>query len=283
MKKRERSILFADILLGILLCGIFIGGNIRMDDFAETASEALNFPAIEETNPSAAGDEADSETEAETPGAAEGGTGSTDGGDAISATERVPVSQTDYVTEKKKIALTFDDGPNPEYTPILLDGLRERDVQATFFLLGTAVEASPELVEEMYRDGHEIGIHSYEHVNLSRLTEADACAQIRKTCDLIYGITGIRPSFVRPPYGSWLACLEDDFCMIPVFWDVDPLDWATQDSSAVVRKILDDTEEYDIILLHDASESSVQAALQVIDILKQEDFEFVTVEELIFP
>ncbi len=192
-------------------------------------------------------------------------------------------SQTKTVTEKKKIALTFDDGPNPEYTPILLEGLRERDVQATFFLLGTAVELSPELVEEMSRDGHEIGIHSYEHVNLSSLTEEDACAQIQKTCDLIYEITGRRPSFVRPPYGNWLSCLDDDFCMIPVFWDIDPLDWATQDASAVVRRILADTEEYDIILLHDASASSVQAALQTIDVLSQEDYEFVTVDELIFP
>lgn len=234
MKKRERNILLADLLLFVLLGGIFFGGNRRTDHFTETVPAIRNISADEQS-------------------------------------------------EKKKIALTFDDGPNPAYTPILLDGLRERDVQATFFLLGTAVEESPELVEEMYRDGHEIGVHSYEHVNLSLLTEAEACAQIQKTCDLICGITGQRPSFVRPPYGSWLSCLDDDFCMIPVFWDVDPLDWATQDSSAVVQKILEDTEEYDIILLHDASESSVQAALQVIDVLAQENFEFVTVEELIFP
>ncbi|MCD8366193.1 MAG: polysaccharide deacetylase family protein [Clostridiales bacterium] len=166
---------------------------------------------------------------------------------------------------------------------MLLEGLRERGVQVTFFLLGQQIELYPEIVEEMYEDGHEIGIHAYEHVNLTALPESEACEQIQRTGDLICELTGGWPELVRPPYGNWPAALDDDFWLITVLWDVDPLDWATEDVSAIVGKILENVEEYDIILLHDASDSSVQAVWQVIDALLPEGYEFVTVDELIFP
>ncbi|MCC8029451.1 MAG: polysaccharide deacetylase family protein [Lachnospiraceae bacterium] len=293
MKKRVWTILFAGLLTGFLTCGVISAGRVRTDEAGvkSTAPEYLSAAMSGEWRTDEAHGkstvreylsaamsgkrQADPAGESNVVTAAEDQAAEND---AVRAGE-----QSEPAAEKKKIALTFDDGPNPDYTPLLLEGLRERGVQATFFLLGTAIEKSPELVEEMNRDGHEIGIHSYEHVNLSGLTEAEACEQIRKTCDLIFEITGTRPSFVRPPYGNWLSCLDNDFCMIPVFWDVDPLDWATGDASAVTRKILAAAKEYDIILMHDASASSVQAALEVIDVLQQEDFEFVTVGELIFP
>ena len=191
--------------------------------------------------------------------------------------------QTPTKTEKKQIALTFDDGPDEIYTPMLLDGLRERDVHATFFLLGKQVEKYPDIVKRISNEGHLIGCHSYEHVNFNEIPEETACEQIRSTCSLIYDLTGIIPSFVRPPYGVWPSCLNEDFCMIPVLWNVDPLDWSTHDASLVTSRVLRKADEFDIILLHDASESSVQAAFQIIDILQKEDFEFVTVEELIMP
>lgn len=184
--------------------------------------------------------------------------------------------------EKKQVAITFDDGPDPVYTPELLAGLKERNVKATFFLLGKQVEQYPDIVKQMYEEGHVVGCHSYEHVDLSQMSEEEACAQVKRICDLIYGITGERPSFVRPPYGEWLPCLDEDFCMIPVLWDVDPLDWATKDAQLVTNRVLEDVEEYDIILMHDASESSVEAALRVIDVLQGDGYEFVTVEDLIF-
>ncbi|MCD8333375.1 MAG: polysaccharide deacetylase family protein [Clostridiales bacterium] len=186
-------------------------------------------------------------------------------------------------SEAKKIALTFDDGPDGVYTPLLLDGLRERGVHATFFLLGKQIELYPEIVQEMCANGHEIGIHSYEHVDLESLSEAAACEQIQKTGDRICELTGEWPSFVRPPYGNWLSVLDNDFCLVTVMWNVDPLDWATDDTAVITQRILENTEEYDIILLHDASASSVEAAFQVIDELSRENYEFVTVEELVFP
>ena len=183
---------------------------------------------------------------------------------------------------KKKVALTFDDGPNAIYTEGLLDGLRERGVHATFFLLGKAVEVSPKLVEQMHKDGHLIGNHSYEHVNLSSLSDEAAIAQVNMTNEAIYKITGEYPEYIRPPYGCWKSNLDYDTTMIEVLWNVDPLDWKTEDSKAVVDRVLSEVQENDIILLHDASDSSVNAAFEIVDKLTAEGYIFVTVDELLF-
>lgn len=82
--------------------------------------------------------------------------------------------------ETKRVALTFDDGPNPEYTEKLLDGLKDREVKATFFLLGNQVELYPDIVKRMHEEGHLIGNHSYDHVNLGALCESEACTQIKR-------------------------------------------------------------------------------------------------------
>ena len=183
--------------------------------------------------------------------------------------------------EKKKVAITFDDGPNPDYTPDLLKGLKERGVSATFFLLGKEVEKYPELVEQMHAEGHLIGTHSYEHVNLCNLTDEKAIEQVDKTNALIEKITGERPQFIRPPYGCWKKNLDYKTSMIEVLWDVDPLDWKTGNSDGVVSRVLKNVEEGDIILLHDASASSVKAALSIIDKLQEDGYLFVTVDEIV--
>ena len=183
--------------------------------------------------------------------------------------------------EKKKVAITFDDGPNPDYTPDLLKGLKERGVSATFFLLGKEVEKYPELVEQMHAEGHLIGTHSYEHVNLCNLTDEKAIEQVDKTNALIEKITGERPQFIRPPYGCWKKNLDYKTSMIEVLWDVGPLDWKTGNSDVVVSRVLKNVEEGDIILLHDASASSVKAALSIIDKLQEDGYLFVTVDEIV--
>ena len=183
---------------------------------------------------------------------------------------------------RKKVALTFDDGPDPVYTPMLLDGLQKRNVKATFFLLGKQIKQYPDLVKRMWKEGHLIGCHSYEHVNFRQISEEAACQQVKKTCDMITEITGEAVSYVRPPYGEWMPCLDEDFCLIPVLWNVDPLDWSVHSAKLVKQRILSDVEENDIILMHDASESSVEAALSVIDTLVKEGYDFVTVEEILF-
>lgn len=195
------------------------------------------------------------------------------------------VSQTkaanSFLVVEKRVAITFDDGPNPDYTAKLLEGLKERGVSATFFLLGVEIEESPELVEQMYEEGHLIGNHSYQHVNLCNLTDEKAIEQVVKTNELIEAITGERPQFIRPPFGSWKKNLDYETTMIEVLWDVDPLDWNTSNTDVVVKRVLKSVEDGDIILLHDASQSSVDAALQIIDQLQKEGYLFVTVDELI--
>lgn len=182
----------------------------------------------------------------------------------------------------KKIAITFDDGPNPDYTEMLLEGLKERGVSATFFLLGKEVEMYPEIVEDIHEDGHLIGTHSYEHVNLKNLSDAAAIEQVDKTNAAIYEITGEYPEYIRPPFGCWKCNLDYETEMIEVLWDVDPLDWKTSNSDVITKRVVDKVQENDIILLHDASESSVKAAFKIIDELKKEGYTFVTVDEILF-
>ena len=181
----------------------------------------------------------------------------------------------------KKIALTFDDGPNADYTGKLLDGLKERGVKATFFVLGAEVERYPQLVRRASEEGHLIGVHAYKHVNLCHLSDAQAVEQIDRTNGAIYRATGQYASYIRPPYGCWKEDLDYEVQMVEVLWDIDPRDWATTSSELVVRRVLREVEENSIILLHDASKSSVQAAFTIIDALQKQGYSFVTVEELI--
>lgn len=183
---------------------------------------------------------------------------------------------------EKKVAITFDDGPNPDYTEILLAGLKERGVSATFFLLGKEVERYPKIVEDIYADGHLIGTHSYEHVNLNNLCDAAAVEQVDKTNQAIHELTGEYPEYIRPPFGSWKCNLDYETKMIEVLWDVDPLDWKTDNSDVIAKRVVDKVQENDIILLHDASESSVNAAFKIIDELQKEGYTFVTVDEILF-
>lgn len=187
------------------------------------------------------------------------------------------------VTEdvKPKIALTFDDGPHPVYTPKLLDGLKERNVKATFFVVGKNIEGREDIIKRMDEEGHLIGNHTYDHVKITGLPPEEACAQITKTSELVKEITGKNTEFVRPPFGAWDKKLECGFEMFPVLWSIDPLDWTTKNVDAVVQKVLSRAEENSIILLHDYYDSSVEAALKIVDALLERGFEFVTVDELV--
>lgn len=200
----------------------------------------------------------------------------------------------DQKTERKKaeggetaeapcIALTFDDGPSTAYTPVLLDGLKERGVHATFFLIGKNIEQgdNADIVKRMYEEGHLIGNHTYSHVEITKLDDESAYKEISRTNELIEGITGARVEFMRPPFGSWQKELEARVQVIPVMWTVDPLDWATENVDEIVNKVVTEVEENDMILLHDCYDSSVKAALRIIDLLQAEGYRFVTADELI--
>lgn len=183
--------------------------------------------------------------------------------------------------ETKKIALTFDDGPHPRYTEELLDGLAERDVKATFFLLGQNIEGREEIIERMAREGHLIGNHTYYHVDITRLSQREACREILDTSEKITAITGQPVEYIRPPFGNWDKELECEVMMLPIFWSVDTLDWTTKNEDQIVQKVVTKIEENDIILMHDSYDSTVKAALRIVDLLQAEGYEFVTADELI--
>lgn len=180
-----------------------------------------------------------------------------------------------------RVALTFDDGPHPVYTKILLDGLRERGVKATFFVIGENIPGHEDLIRKMAEDGHIIGNHTYDHVDISSLSREDACEELQKTCDLVEKITGSPTAYVRAPYGKWDDALDACVTMIPVRWTIDPLDWTTKNQEQTVNQVIAEAGDGDIILLHDYYEPSVRAALEIVDILQEKGFEFVTVEELL--
>lgn len=182
-----------------------------------------------------------------------------------------------------EVALTFDDGPSPKYTPLLLDGLKERNVRATFFLLGKNVKENQELVQGMQAEGHLLGNHTYNHVQLNKIPETTARQEILKTNNEIYEATGKYPEYMRPPYGAWKKNMELCVEMLPVFWDIDTLDWKSQNVDAILKAAGEEPEDGSIILMHDEYQTSVEAALLLIDRLKEKGYEFVTVDELIVP
>lgn len=182
----------------------------------------------------------------------------------------------------KKIALTFDDGPHPHYTEELLDGLKERGVKVTFFVTGEHAELHPEIIRRMSEEGHLIGNHTYSHIQLKDSNREQFKEELVKTSEIISDITGEEVQYVRPPYGTWDKKFETELNMFPVLWTVDPLDWCSTNVSCITDKVVSKVEENDIILMHDYYESTVTAALKVVDELMAEGYTFVTVEEILF-
>ena len=201
---------------------------------------------------------------------------------AQSRAENVSADEANADREPWKVAITFDDGPHSVCTPLLLDGLKERGVRASFFLLGQCVRGNEEIVKRMREEGHLIGNHTFSHRDLTALGEEEAESEVIRTGNAIYGAAGVYPSLVRPPFGRWPDRLEFRVTMIPVLWTLDSRDWALKDAQAVADEVLDRAEPGDIILMHDCYETSVEAALRVIDGLSARGYEFVTVDDLIF-
>ena len=181
----------------------------------------------------------------------------------------------------KYVALTFDDGPSGRYTRTLLDGLAERNVKATFLLCGYRIKDYPDLAQRIFSEGHEIGYHGYSHKNMLDMSRRTIAAEIMDTQALLP--EDCDPVFLRPPGG----CCSDGVRQVAearklaiLSWSVDPRDWSTQDVASIERSVLKNVKDGDIILLHDMTTSSVRAALDIIDTLQKEEFQFVTASEL---
>lgn len=177
------------------------------------------------------------------------------------------------------IALTFDDGPG-KYTMRLLDALEEKNAQATFFMLGQNVFKYKAEVEKMKEIGCELGNHSYSHANLATLSAGKISSEINDTNTLIEEIVGEPASMLRPPYGSINATLKENAGMPMVLWSIDTLDWKSRNAQAVIDHVLANVSDGDIVLMHDIYSSTIDAAIELIDILQEQGYCLVTVSEL---
>lgn len=181
---------------------------------------------------------------------------------------------------QKLIALTFDDGPRRSTTTKLLDGLSERGVQATFFLIGGQVAGNEDILKRMDREGHQIGIHTFDHVQLTSLNQADFDAQVEKTRALLKQVLGHNDFLLRPPYGILDDGVKEMAGCPIILWSIDPEDWKDQDTAREVEHIVSHAEDGSIILMHDIFPASVDAALEVVDRLHEQGYLFCTVDAL---
>ena len=184
-------------------------------------------------------------------------------------------------SEEKYVALTFDDGPSGRYTRALLDGLEKRGVKATFLLCGYRMKDYPKEMERIFSAGHEIGLHGYSHKSMSEMSPEELEREISDTMALLPA--GCRPAFLRPPGGKYtpMVCQIAKRAGLGILqWSVDPKDWCCDDAAAIESAVMESVRSGDVILLHDMSESSVEAALAIVDKLSARGFRFVTASEL---
>lgn len=183
--------------------------------------------------------------------------------------------------ETKYVALTFDDGPSGKYTQRLLDGLQDRGVEATFLLCGYRMEQYPDLTQRIFDEGHEIGYHGFTHKSMEGMSRRSIAQELIDSQTLLP--EGCRPVFMRPPGGivtDGVRQVAQARRLAILSWSVDPRDWASSSVGAIEAAVLKKVQDGDIILLHDMSYSSVQAALDIVDVLREQGYEFVTVSEL---
>ena len=183
---------------------------------------------------------------------------------------------------EKYVALTFDDGPSGRFTRRLLDGLAERDAKATFFLCGYRIAQYPKETQRIFDEGHEIALHGYSHDCMTPMSRRQIAKELSDTKALLP--EGCKALWLRPPGG----CCSDGVRQVAevtnlsiLDWSVDPRDWATRDTAAVGRFVVERIQDGYVVLLHDMSDSSVDAALAIIDELQSQGFRFVTVSELV--
>ncbi|WP_134684364.1 polysaccharide deacetylase family protein [Brevibacillus migulae] len=190
-------------------------------------------------------------------------------------------------SQRKVVALTFDDGPDPKYTPLILETLHKNGVPATFFVLGAQVDRYPKVMQWIKKAGHEIGNHGYHHVDLNKLTEQEIYDEIKRAERSIYRTTGILSQYYRPPGGVMThdvvnAVQSSGYDLI--HWSVDPRDWSLErTASTIANSVKKNVTAGDIVLFHDGGLNQRQtlAALQdLITDLRARGYTFVTVSQL---
>lgn len=190
-------------------------------------------------------------------------------------------------SDQPEIALTFDDGPSPLYTPQILNILHDNDVHATFFCIGEQVQNSPDLVQQEAAAGHVVGNHSWNHPDLTTLTSDQVHAQLADTSNALQNADGQTPAFFRPPYGAINEDVHDQASTLglqPILWNIDTLDWEMPGSAAIVQAVLDNASNGAVILMHDGGgdrSQTVAALPEIISGLKARGFQLVTINQLV--
>lgn len=183
---------------------------------------------------------------------------------------------------KKMVAITFDDGPHATNTYKILDILDANNAKATFFMLGSNVLKNNNVVKSVYDRGNEIGIHTWNHKELTKLSSEQIKNEVDSTSDAIFNITGERPTLVRPPYGSVNSTVKSVLSNYTiVLWNIDSLDWKSRDEKKIVPLVMNDIKDGDIILLHDIHSTTIPAVEKIVKQLKEQDYELVTVSDML--
>lgn len=194
-------------------------------------------------------------------------------------------------TQRKVIALTFDDGPYPPYTQKLLNVLAEKHVHATFFMVGENAAKHPELVREVQSAGHLVALHAGYHKDLLKLSPDEVRSNIAYGKSTLEEITGTQLHFMRPPHGfkDWFVISAiEDAGLLTTNWSIIPRDWTNPGAQVITDRVLEKAEPGAIVLLHDGDspknkaprEQTIEAVATIIDKLRAQGYEFVTIEEL---
>jgi peptidoglycan-N-acetylglucosamine deacetylase len=184
---------------------------------------------------------------------------------------------------RKWLALTIDDGPHPDYTPQLLAILKKYNVKATFFLVGEMAERHPELVRAEFLAGHEIGNHTYDHVNLTKIPTEEVATEIEACGDVLQSITKQRPRLFRPPGGDYnnnVAEAAEALGYTTVLWSDNAGDWLSPGEEVTERKVLRHASNGGVILIHDGYRQTLDLLPRLLAILKKDGYQFVTVDQM---
>jgi peptidoglycan-N-acetylglucosamine deacetylase len=189
-------------------------------------------------------------------------------------------------TDQKVIALTFDDGPRPTYLPKILEVLKQNNVKATFFFIGSQVMQFPELAKLTLAQGHELGNHTFSHRNPLKLSETELQKEIETTQKSIFSTTGYMTTLFRSPLGKYndatlKTVKRTGHKMILWSYEQDSRDWASPGVGKIVNTVVSNASNGDIVILHDTKLQTVEALKRIIPKLKEEGFRFVTISELI--
>lgn len=183
------------------------------------------------------------------------------------------------------VAMTFDDGPHPKNTPRLLNMLRQRNIRATFYVIGSNVDRYPQIARRIVAEGHEIGNHTYTHRKMTSLGTSEVRREMQRTEDAIIRATGVKPRTMRPPYGALRTdqriTIMREFGYPTILWSVDPRDWQRPGPLVVTSRILAGAKNGAIILAHDLHSPTVTAMPSTFDGLLTRGFQFVTVSQLL--